>query len=189
MAFPETFTTARLRADRLTEADFPELCRMHQDPAVMMHLGGVRTADWTAVYMARNLRHWEEHGFGLWILRERSGGEPIGRAVLRHLLVDGVDEVEVGYGFYERAWGQGLATEVTRACVRFGLEILRLERIVGITSPFNLASQHVLTKCGLVYQRDTDVDGQVVALFQTPIAAADAGETQTRPAGPQMRRR
>jgi ribosomal-protein-alanine N-acetyltransferase len=74
-----------------------------------------------------------------------------------------------GYGFYEPYWGQGLATEVTRACVRFGLEILHRESIVGITSPGNTGSQHVLTKCGLVYERDTDVDGEVVALFRTLI--------------------
>jgi [ribosomal protein S5]-alanine N-acetyltransferase len=109
--------------------------------------------------------------------------------VLRHLLVDGVSEVEVGYGFYEPYWGQGLATEVTQACVRFGLEILRLERLVGITSPGNLASQHVLTKCGLVYQRDTDVDGQVMALFQTRNEPAGGTDEPRTPTGPQRRRR
>ena len=103
--------------------------------------------------------------------------------MLRHLLIGDADEVEVGYGFYEPFWGQGLATEVTRACVRFGVEILRLDRIVAITSPGNLASQRVLTKCGLAYQRDTDVDGQVMALFQTPSepcsASADRSRVQT----------
>jgi RimJ/RimL family protein N-acetyltransferase len=167
MGFPETFTTARLRADRLTEADWTELCRMHQDPTVMTHLGGVRTAEWTAAYLERNLRHWDEHGFGLWILRQLDGGEPIGRAVLRHLLVDGIDEVEVGYGFYEAYWGQGLATEVTRACLRFGFEVLHRGSVVGVTSPANVGSQHVLTKCGMVYEREADVEGQRMALFRT----------------------
>jgi len=167
VGFPETFTTARLRADRLTAADWPELCRMHQDPVVMTHLGGVRPAEWTAAYLERNLRHWDEHGFGLWILRARAGGEPIGRAVLRHLMLDGVDEVEVGYGFYEAHWGQGLATEVTRACLQFGLEILRLTSVVAITSPGNRGSQHVLTKCGLAYERETSLDGAAVSLYRT----------------------
>ncbi len=180
MAFPESFTTARLRVDRLTEADFPELCRMHQDPVVMTHLGGVRAADWTAGYLDRNLRHWELHGFGLWILRERHGDEPIGRAVLRHLLVDGVDEVEVGYGFYEPYWGRGLATEVTKACLRFGLDVLHFESIVGITGPANVGSQHVLAKCGLVYERATDIDGAMVALFRTPTEPQRRSRSQAR---------
>ncbi|MGH7427283.1 MAG: GNAT family N-acetyltransferase [Gemmatimonadales bacterium] len=57
------------------------------------------------------------------ILRERGGREPIGRAVLRHLLVEGVDEVEVGYSFYPAYWGRGLAPRAAegRPGVRAGV--------------------------------------------------------------------
>jgi len=101
MPFPDSFTTERLRAERLTPDHLAEVQRMHRDPAVMAHLGGVRDEERTAAYLARNLQHWADYGFGLWILREVSGGDPVGRAVLRHLSVEGVDEVEVGYGFYQ----------------------------------------------------------------------------------------
>ena len=141
MAFPDTFTTARLHAERLTESHWVELHRMHRDATAMAHLGGVRDANWTTAYLVRNLEHWERHGFGLWILRESPEGEPVGRAVLRHLKVDDVDEVEVGYGFYEPFWGRGLATEITHACLRFGFDVLRLSTLVAVTSPDN----HALT--------------------------------------------
>jgi RimJ/RimL family protein N-acetyltransferase len=93
---------------------------MHRDPAVMAELGGVRDEEQTAAYLARNLQYWAGYGFGLWILREVPGGDPVGRAVLRHFLVEGVDEVEVGYAFYLVLWGRGLATEVATACLAFG---------------------------------------------------------------------
>ena len=137
MALPDRFTTARLRAERLTSADFAEICRMHCDAAVMAHLGGVRDAPASAVYFERNLRHWDEHGFGLWIVYERDGSEPIGRAMLRHLLVDQVDEIEVGYAFYEPFWGRGLATEVTLACLPLARTLLRRSSIVAVTYPEN----------------------------------------------------
>ena len=105
MPFPDSFSTARLQAERLTSNHLPELSRMHRDPAVMAQLGGVRDEAQTAAYLARNLQHWTDYGFGLWILREVVGADPIGRAVLRHLLVDGVDEVEVGYGEGASAFG------------------------------------------------------------------------------------
>jgi len=162
-----SFSTAKLAAERLTPDHLAEVQRMHRDAVVMTHLGGVRDDAETAAYLARNLQHWTDYGFGLWILRERGGGEPVGRAVLRHLLVEGVDEVEVGYAFYPAFWGQGLATEVATACLELGRRRLHLATIVAVTSPTNLASQHVLEKVGLVYERDFMHEGGLSSLFRT----------------------
>ena len=170
MPFPESFTTARLQAERLTPSHLEEIQRMLRDPVVMAHLGGVREDERIARYLAYNLGHWAEYGFGLWILRELGGGEPIGRAVLRHLSVEGVDEVEVGYAFYPPYWGRGLATEVTHACVDLGRRHLGLATIVAITSPANLASQHVLRKAGLVREREFLHEGTPSLLFRRTFA-------------------
>jgi RimJ/RimL family protein N-acetyltransferase len=139
---------------------------MHRDVAVMAQLGGVRDDAQSAAYLAKNLKHWDDYGHGLWILRDSGGGEPVGRAVLRHLLVDGVDEVEVGYAFYPSHWGRGLATEVATACLELARRELGLTTIVAITSPENRASQHVLEKVGLVYERDFTHEGERAALFR-----------------------
>lgn len=179
MSFPDSFTTERLQAERLTADHLPELQRMHRDPAVMVHLGGVRDDDGTAAYLTRNLRHWADYGFGLWILRERGGGEPIGRGVLRHLSVEGVDEVEVGYGFYQPYWGRGLATEVTKALLQLGRRHLGLDSIVAVTSPANLASQHVLRKAGLAREREFLFEGTPSLLFRTIAAPQRAPSRET----------
>jgi len=168
-AFPEGFVTTRLLAERLRPHHRDEVRRMHRDGAVMALLGGVRSEDQTAAYFARNLRHCDDHGFGLWILRERSGeggGDPIGRAVLRHVLVEDVDELEVGYAFYQPYWGRGLATEVATACVGFAERALNLSSVVGVTSPANRASQQVLGNVGLVYEREFTQDGERSSLFR-----------------------
>jgi RimJ/RimL family protein N-acetyltransferase len=170
MALPDSFMTERLRAERLTADDLPEIRRMHGDPAVMQHLGGVRDEAQTKAYFDRNLKHWSDHGFGLWIVHERGGREPIGRAMLRHLFVDDTDEIEVGYAFYESFWGRGLATEVTRACLSLGHRMLSRPSIVAVTYPHNTASQHVLTKTGFAYERDVTLDGVRCFLFRTKTA-------------------
>lgn len=162
----ETFTTGRLQAERLTLEHLTEVRRMHQDAAVMARLGGVRTDEQTTAYMDRNLRHWADYGFGLWILRERGGSVPVGRAVLRHLTIDEVDEVEVGYAFYRPYWGRGLATEIAARCVGLAEQELGLAEIVGLTDPANLASRHVLEKVGLSYERDCVHDNRLTALFR-----------------------
>ena len=164
--FPDRFTTDRLQAERLTADHLVEVRRMNSDPAVMAHLWGVRTEEQTAAYLDHNLRHWTDHGFGLWILRERGGGDPVGRAVLRHLTIDDGDEVEVGYALYQPYWGRGLATEIAARCVGLAEHELGLAEIVGLTDPANRASRHVLEKVGLAYERDCVHDDHSTALFR-----------------------
>ena len=101
------------------------------------------------------------------MLRHRATAALIGRAVLRHLEVEGVDEVEVGYGFFPEYWGRGLATEIARACVRTGRDVLGLRSVVTITLPTNLASRRVMQKAGLVYERDITHAGLHHLLFRT----------------------
>jgi len=132
----------------------------------MAFLGGTRDEAGTEGYLNRNLAHWAQHGFGLWMLRDRESGAMMGRAVLRHLMVDRADEVETGYGFLPEFWGQGLATEITRACLQVGRERLGLDSIVGITVPANTASQRVMAKAGLTYEREIVHEGLLHLLFR-----------------------
>jgi RimJ/RimL family protein N-acetyltransferase len=162
----DSFTTARMRAEQLRPAHYADLRRMDADETMMATLGGVRDDPGTREYLARNLEHWAEHGFGIWMLRDVETGTMMGRAVLRHLEINGVDEVEVGYGFLPEFWGRGLATEIARACTRIGLEGLRLPALVAITLTTNRGSRRVLEKTGLRYERDIVHAGLLHALFR-----------------------
>jgi len=152
--YPERFTTARLSAERLTEAHHADIHRMHTDPVQMELLGGVRDEIQTREYLDRNLAHWAQHGFGVWIVRDIATGEVAGRALVRHLPLDGVDEVEIGYSLHPAYWGRGLGTEIAAACVRYGFDEVRLPSLVALTLPHNARSRHVLEKVGMVYERD-----------------------------------
>jgi RimJ/RimL family protein N-acetyltransferase len=163
----DTFSTPRLLAERLTAGHLPDVERMDRNEGFMAHLGGVRDAAATQAYLDRNLAHWAVHGFGLWILRDAAAGDAIGRAVVRHVDVEGVDEVEVGYGFYPEFWGRGLATEIALACVHIGRVQLRFPSLVAITLPTHAASQRVLRKAGLSYEREFLHEGVACALFRT----------------------
>jgi len=126
MSLPASFAMARLIAERLREEHAAEIHRMHQDAVHMATLGGVRSEAETVAYMTRNLDHWERYGFGVWMMRDRQDGRVAGRALLRHLLVEGTDEIEVGYSFYPAYWGQGLAAEAAGACLDLARESLVL---------------------------------------------------------------
>jgi RimJ/RimL family protein N-acetyltransferase len=163
----DVFSTSRLVAERLSEKHWDDLRRMDQDEPFMQHLGGVRDEAATRSYMARNLAHWAQYGFGLWVLRNRSTGAISGRAVLRHLLIEGVDEVEAGYGFLPEFWGRGLASEILQACLGFGRNQLRLVSVVGITTPTNSGSQQVLRKAGFAHEGNIVHEGVHCMLFRS----------------------
>ncbi len=166
MSALEAFATARLTFERLTAGHTTEMRRFQTDPDVMRYIGGVRTPEQTTAYFDRNLRHWDQHGYGVWVLRELGRSEMAGIGVLRHLLVEGENEVETGYGFYPELWGKGYAMEVAAACLDHGFRSVGLDSIVAVTHPDNRASQHVLRKSGMSYERDFDLDGERASLFR-----------------------
>lgn len=166
MAFPDSFSTARLRAERLTAAHLDAIRAMDADPQFMALLGGPRDGVATTAYMTRNLAHWEKYGFGLWVVRDRED-QIAGRCVLRHLDVEGTDEVELGYGLYARYWGRGLATEIAKQLLQLGREQLRLPSLVAITTRANVGSQRVLEKAGLMYERDVSHEGVPHMLYRS----------------------
>jgi RimJ/RimL family protein N-acetyltransferase len=140
---------------------------MDTNPVVMEHLGGIRDEAKTLARFERDLWHWDEYGYGAWVLYEPSGQDVIGRAVLRHILIEGVDDVEVGYAFYPEYWGRGLATEISRACLGFARDRLHLAAVIAVTTPSNLASQNVLRKIGLGFEREVVLEERPWFLFRT----------------------
>jgi ribosomal-protein-alanine N-acetyltransferase len=151
----------------VTAVHWLDLRRMDENEGFMALLGGVRDTAGTVAYLEMNVKHWADHGFGMWMLRDPRTAEVIGRAILRHVDVESVDEVEVGYGFMPEYWGRGLATEIARACVGIGFEHLALPSMVAITTPANLGSQRVMQKAGLAYERDIVHANEPHVLFRT----------------------
>ena len=141
------------------EGDLEPYARMCADPEVMRFIGSGLTLgrEQSAEQVSRFLRHWEERGFGLWALEERAGGTLIGFAGLAHQedWAEGGHKTEVGWRLDRAFWGRGLATEAARASVAYGLETLRLKRIISIIQPENTASRRVAEKTGLTLRGET----------------------------------
>lgn len=156
---PERFETARLRAYRLHAGHFALLLAMHQDAVTMATLGGVRPEQQTRVYIERFLTHWDENGFGLWVLYDREQ-RFVGRAALRRMELGGQMEVEVGCALLASFWRQGLASEIVHALVEMGFTRLRLPDLVGFALPENRASIRILEKLGFVYEKDVEYAGR-----------------------------
>ena len=155
------FSTDRLTAERLNNSHLGDLVALHQDPDVSRYLGGVRSAETTKAYLATNMAHWDQHGFGLWVLRTQDGAFA-GRAGLRHIMVDDIDEIEIAYAFARSVWGRGFAGETAAAMTRIGLSELALPSLIGIIHAGNAASRRVLEKS----ERRTNRHGNDVMIYR-----------------------
>jgi RimJ/RimL family protein N-acetyltransferase len=161
-----SFDTKRLRAERLQEDNFEFIHKMNQDERIMTHLGGLRSTEQTSEYMKHNLAHWQQYGYGIWILRQQSTGFLTGRGGLRNTVLAGKDEVEVAYGLLPEYWNMGLATEFVEAVVRVGFSEIGLSSLACTTQQSNTASKRVLEKTGFEFEREIIYQGKPHLLFR-----------------------
>jgi len=169
----DTFTTARLTAERLRPDHLNDLIPLHLDHAVSRTLGGTRTAEQTAAYVHTNLAYWDQRGFGLWIIRDQAG-QFMGRAGIRPLDVQGVQEIEIAYTFHQAYWGKGYASEIAEALRDIAFGPLDLPDLVGIVLVDHWPSRWVLEKTGLIFERayrDQDYE-MVLYRMRNPKVAA-----------------
>jgi RimJ/RimL family protein N-acetyltransferase len=130
---------------------------MCADPEVMRHFPYVLTREESEAQVGRFVRHWDEHGFGLWAVEEKASGAFIGFVGLQYNeeWSEGEHKTEVGWRLDRACWSRGLATEGARASLGYGFEVLELERIISFTVPENAASRRVMEKCGLAQRGET----------------------------------
>src|SRR5262249_31445154 len=150
-----TLTTARLELRPITADDLDDLAALYADPDVMRFIGSglPRSREEAVGRLQAQLDHWRRHGFGFFLMRR--GGEPgasatggfVGRCGLQYLGDTGA--VELGYTLARPFWGQGYATEASRACVSYAFGVLGLPRVVAIARPANAASRRVMAKLGM----------------------------------------
>lgn len=155
--------TLRLILRPFSPDDLDEFAAINADPEAMRYIGNGKpqSREQTQIRLNGILNHYQQHGFGLFAMVDKTSGEFVGFCGLQHL--DNTSEIEVGYRLARRFWGRGLATEAARACLQYGFEQLGLERIVAVVQPANAPSKSVAAKIGMKYIKNahfynTDVE-------------------------------
>jgi ribosomal-protein-alanine N-acetyltransferase len=158
--------TRRLQLRKMIIEDTDALLTVFGDPKVMDSFGAAPlTREQMAAWVGRNLKHQEEHGYGLFSVILKSEDELVGDCGLEHMDVDGEHLVELGYDFSSRHWGQGLATEAACAVRDFAFGTLGLERLVSLIRASNGASQRVSEKVGMHLCRKLSRHGHEYLLY------------------------
>ena len=178
MSAPATLTTARLTGTRRSMAGEADLRLLHADPRVMATLaadGRPLPVAMTYRSLADGVAHWERYGFGAWHFHDRASGDFAGYCGLRHVTIDGQDEIELLYAVRADRWSTGVASEMAAAVLAVAFTDLALDDVVAFTLPTNRASRRVMEKAGFQYERDIVHAGLPHVLYRLTAARWRAG--------------
>ncbi|MDY0021475.1 GNAT family N-acetyltransferase [Arenimonas caeni] len=138
----------RLRELRADDAGF--LLELLNDPDFIANIGdrGVRTPEQARAYLeAGALAGYREHGYSMWAVEAKPGGEVAGVCgVIRR---DTLPEPDIGYAFLPAWRGRGLAGEAAQLVLAHAFGALQLPRLLAIVNETNLASRRLLESLGM----------------------------------------
>ncbi|MEN9570346.1 MAG: hypothetical protein RL172_1577, partial [Bacteroidota bacterium] len=151
-------TTPRLYLRQFTTADAALVKRLNEAPGVLQYIPEpVPATEQKALEVLTNiLLPQYQRNMGRWAVHEKHNHNFIGWCGLKWLAEN---EIDLGYRFLPSAWGKGYATEAAQATLQYGLEVLKLPRIIAHAHIDNIASQKVLLKIGMQYTGEGVQDG------------------------------
>ncbi|MCG8352950.1 MAG: GNAT family N-acetyltransferase [Chloroflexales bacterium] len=146
--------TERMTLRQMNMRDVANLRGIFSDPEAMRYYPGTKDDAETRRWIQWNLDSYAQHGIGLWIATLKDSEQFAGQCGLVVQDVEGVVEIEIGYLFLRRLWGQGLATEAAQACRDYGFDQLGLTRLVSLIHVRNMASCRVAEKVGMTLEKE-----------------------------------
>ncbi|WP_088243126.1 GNAT family N-acetyltransferase [Calothrix rhizosoleniae] len=149
----DVLETKRLLLRQQSLEDIELLHRIFADPITMSFWQFPFTSEATKNWVRRNIHSYSQLGFGHWSIILKETQELIGDCGILLQEIDGVLEYDLGYIIHHPYWQRGYATEAAGACKQYGLEILKLPRLIANMPINHVASVKVAEKIGMTWQK------------------------------------
>ncbi len=156
-----TLRTPRLVMHPAHEADPATVLALlnHADIRRYLMDDEIRSVEWLSDFIDASRENFENRGFGLWTCALPDDMDQIigvgGFTIFRES-----GEPELLYALLPDFWGQGLATEMTRAFIDVAFRDLGFASVTASTDIPNEASVSVMRRAGMAHER-TDLDSGV----------------------------
>jgi len=165
---PIRIETPRLVLEEFTLSDTAFIVELLNQPSFIEFIGdrGVRTTTDAERYLREGpISSYRQHGHGLLKVRLRETATTLGMCGL--VRRDTLPHADIGFALMPQFWNAGYVTEAARAAIDDGRTRLGLTTVLGITSPHNVRSIHVLGKLGLqfVEERSLAAGASPVRIF------------------------
>ncbi|CAG9296518.1 GNAT family N-acetyltransferase [Celerinatantimonas diazotrophica] len=136
--------------------DLCDFYRIYADPAtnVFNPKGPIENIEIAQDILQLWISQWQQDGFGMWVISPREDEFNIlGFGGFTHRQFAGQPIINLGYRFAVQAWGNGYATEATKAMLQAGFDQCQLQLVNATVRINHRASQKVLEKSGFVYKK------------------------------------
>ena len=162
-----TLATMRTMLRPVVPADVPALHALWADPDVRRFLWDDECIgeECAAEVVAASGADFAAHAFGFWTVYETASGQFMGFCGLRP---SEAGEPELLFGFWPRYWGQGLATEASRAVLSYAFDVLACSHVVAATDAPNAASARTLERLGMQIERRGTLNGRDTLFYRLP---------------------
>ena len=163
--------TPRLILQEIEYSDAEDLYEMDSDPEVhkLIEKNPVKSMEEMEQVIRMIQAQYQKNGIGRWAVVNKITLECLGWAGLR--LVEELTNnrrhyYDLGYRFKQKHWGQGYATEASKACIQYGFEHINMDFIVAMVDPLQKKKKNVLTKLGFTYRESFDYHGEPTEWFE-----------------------
>jgi [ribosomal protein S5]-alanine N-acetyltransferase len=141
--------TPRLVLREMTLDDLDFVATMLAHPEVMRYYPKCYSRAEAEGWIRRQLGRYSSHGHGLWLVSDKTTGEPVGQVGLSPQVVDGFEEPEIGYLIHHPFWRCGLASEAAAGVRDHAFNVLGKTYVISLIRPENIPSQGVARKIGM----------------------------------------
>ncbi len=157
----ETITTDRLFIRNWNKSsDGESFFRLNNDPQVMRFFPGRRTRIESDALLDRIERQINKNGYSWSAILLRESHKIIGFGGIARVpsSFPNGPSAEIGWRFLPETWGNGYATEMAGAVLKYGFEELLLPEILSFAVIDNKKSFNVMERIGMHRFRDGDFD-------------------------------
>lgn len=157
--------TERLILSEFSNSDEKLIFDLNSDPEVVQYTGdaSLSTLNDAQSLLTTVILPQYADGIGRWAVNLKSTGEFIGWCGLKFLKE--LNEIDLGYRIAKKYWGSGYMTEAAKACLVYGFEVKKMEKIVARAVIENKASIRVIEKCGMIFQKETILHDAPTAVY------------------------
>ncbi len=157
--------TERTIMRKLTKGDANDFYALNLDREVLKFTGDKSFENLqTAIDFLTNYDQYEKYGVGRLAVIEKETSKFLGWCGLK--FNEDKNEYDIGFRFYKKYWNKGFATETAKKCVDFGLNELKIEKIVGRAMKENIGSIKVLEKISMAFKENFDFEGQEGVIYE-----------------------
>jgi len=160
--------TERTILREIVEADDEFMLDLLNQPSFIKYIGdrNVRSVEQAREFIENRYREsYRVNGFGLYAVELKaefdtlanarvsafSDNTPIG--ICGFVKRDSLPEADIGFAFLPQFCGKGYAFESADAVMKYGGDVLKLKRVLAITSQDNESSGRLLEKLGFKFER------------------------------------